>query len=76
MVNMTSKEQRGEQTKYSAVLPDGSFTPPPKMVDEVLWTCWGVEDLVAAAEESAPPLRTVLPCSHPPARVVMVVVKR
>jgi hypothetical protein len=30
-------------TEYSVILPEGSLTPPPKMVDEVLWTC-GVEE--------------------------------
>lgn len=37
-------------TKYSEVLPDGSLTPPPKTVVEVLWT-WGVDDLECEAED-------------------------
>lgn len=35
--------------KNSVVLPDASFTPPPKTVVEVLWTC-GVFDRVLCAE--------------------------
>jgi hypothetical protein len=31
-------------TKYSDVLPEASFIPPPKTVEEVVWT-WGVADL-------------------------------
>ena len=44
-------------TKYSDVRPDGSFTPPPKIVDEVLCTC-GVPTRVF---ETDPPLRTTVP---------------
>lgn len=56
-------------TKYSEVLPDGSLTPPPKTVVEVLWT-WGVDDLECEAEDAIdvedvnPPFRTVLPCNQ------------
>jgi hypothetical protein len=50
------------RTKYSDVLPEGSFTPPPKIVFEVetTWPWLGRWALVAA-----PPFRTVVPRSQP-----------
>lgn len=57
--------------KNSVVLPDASFTPPPKTVVEVLWTC-GVFDRVLCAEAGVtPPFRTVFvfPTSQPPTLV-------
>ena len=52
----------GRRTKYSDVLPEGSFTPPPKIVFEVetTWPWLGRWALVAA-----PPFRTVVPRSQP-----------
>lgn len=52
----------GTLTKYSDVLPDGSFTPPPKTVVEVLWT-WGVVVRVLV-DEPFPPFRMVVPRSQ------------
>jgi len=50
------------RTKYSDVLPEGSFTPPPKIVFEVetTWPWLGRWALVAA-----PPFLTVVPRSQP-----------
>ena len=50
------------RTKYSDVLPEGSFTPPPKIVLEVetTWPWLGRWLLVAA-----PPFRMVVPRSQP-----------
>jgi len=56
-------------TKYSEVLPEGSLTPPPKMVEDVLWTC-GVEGRVCAVD-AIPPLRTVFPRSQPPTLAII-----
>ena len=50
-------------TKYSDVLPEGSFTPPPYIVVEVLCTCVGVLVRVLAAVDG-PDLRMVVPRSQ------------
>ena len=50
-------------TKYSDVLPEGSFTPPPYIVVEVLCTCVGVLVRVLAAVDG-PDLRIVVPRSQ------------
>lgn len=56
---------RKELTKYSEVLPDGSFTPPPNIVDDVLWI-WGVECRVwLELDVAPPPLRIVVPRNQP-----------
>jgi hypothetical protein len=52
-------------TKYSAVRPEGSLTPPAKTVVEPPCTC-GVCDRELDAVDEPPPLRTVVPLSHPP----------
>ncbi len=51
-------------TKYSEVLPDGSFTPPPYIVVDVLCTCDGVLVRVFAPVD-APDLRMIVPRSQP-----------
>lgn len=59
---LSSENEEPEQlTKYSDVLPDASFTPPPNIVDEVLWIC-GV--FVRVLELVDAPLRTVVPRSQ------------
>ena len=52
------------RTKYSEVLPDGSFTPPPYIVADVLCTCDGVLVRVLVAVD-APDLRMIVPLSQP-----------
>ena len=60
------KWRRGGLTKYSVVLPEGSLTPPLKMAveEEAGLLRRGVDERVVALV-TAPPLRTVLPCSQP-----------
>lgn len=55
--------EKNPLTKYSAVLPDGSLTPPPNIVVEVLCT-WGVVGRVCPFEPPAPPFLTVFPWSQ------------
>ena len=52
------------RTKYSEVLPDGSFTPPPYIVVDVLCTCDGVPMRVLVPVD-APDLRMIVPRSQP-----------
>lgn len=56
--------QTQTRTKYSDVLPDGSFTPPPYIVVDVLCTCDGVLVRVLAPVD-APDLRMIVPLSQP-----------
>ncbi|OBZ75727.1 hypothetical protein A0H81_04469 [Grifola frondosa] len=56
--------EMGMLTKYSDVLPDGSFTPPPKIVVEVLWICGVLVRVFELVE--APDLRTMVPRNQPP----------
>lgn len=57
--------------KNSVVLPDASFTPPPKTVVEVLWTCGVFDRELCAPAGFTPPLRTVFPTSQPPTFDIM-----
>ena len=50
------------RTKYSDVRPEGSFTPPPKIVLEVETTWPWLDRWVLVA---APPFRMVVPRSQP-----------
>jgi hypothetical protein len=59
-----TQTRRGALTKNSAVRPDGSLTPPPNMVLDVLLT-WGVP-WREPAPDAPPPLRTAVPRSQPP----------
>ena len=58
--SLQHKEHR--LTKNSDVRPEGSFTPPPNIVVEVLWTCGLLERTFVAAV--LPPFRIVVPRSQ------------
>lgn len=62
-------------TKNSDTLPDGSLTPPPNTVVEVLCTCCGVEERVLL-DEAAPAFLIVFPRSQPPTLFREVIVVR